>query len=540
MLRTANGRLRVLWRCVYAVLIRAVAAAMRVAGAEAVYVRGSFATASPVYGLSDLDIVAVMGSGASAARVRRGLARVYDSVPTARHVVEASALSAEELAQVCVSPFLTYPWDPRTGASAPRARFFGNAVSRERFGARPDGGARLYGPLRRWSLVAGTDLAAQLPPSPETYHRLWVWLELQFFWKHAFRICARPSSFHASYFSTKVVAEGLRVWLWHSQGLRLTERNQTVLERAVELVPEEARAVRVALELLERLPSAVDPPLEIAIGCLWRVSSRIARDLRIAARSAGATEVRLLGGDDASLPLLDWRALALPEGPEETFLVLPGDPSDPTRLGEVARSDTGDPHHALRGGDLLVLPNAQTGSWPLATAALRAIQCPQTDPVSFAVLGGQEVAAFPDLPGWSAGESAQRATLEHRAWLERDQAREPSQLRRLGMLWSSARAAFFSESVSSGSPELALTLAATATQFAEHAEHAQGIAEAALDQYLTSRANGREPVASCVSAFQTAVGALGPYASRTTSTAVSRPRTRAKSPGGPDPSSPPG
>jgi DNA-binding NarL/FixJ family response regulator len=45
---------------------------------------------------------------------------------------------------------------------------------------------------------------------------------------------------------------------------------------------------------------------------------------------------------------------------------------------------------------------------------LRAVTCPVTDPVSFALVAGGTVARFPNVDGWSAEHAARRAVAEHR------------------------------------------------------------------------------------------------------------------------------
>jgi hypothetical protein len=536
MLRTAEGRFRVVWRALYAALISGTAGALRAASAEAVYVRGSFARGEPIYGLSDVDLIAIVGGDrADARRLRSAVRRFYERVPTARHVVDVTVLAADELAEMCFSPFVTHAWDPQRRTARPRARFYGDHSHRERFGPRADTSLRLYGPLRRWQLVAGRDVAG-VPDSPDAYRWLWSWLDLQFFWKHAFRTCANPSSPQAAYFCTKMVAEPARMWLWLSRGAQPTNRSTEVLEEALRLMPEEERVLQLALSLRRSLPSSVDPPLDAALAWLWRMSARFGDRLAAEVRSAGATTVRLVGGGDelvpaprgtdamvsllgreaapTPMPLLDWRALVVPNLPDEAFVVLRGDPADPRRVAAAALADAGSLHPALRGDNLLLLPSARQGVHPLATATFRAIQCPATDPVSFALLAGRRAAEFPNLPGWNAGECAERAVLEHAAWLEREQSREPSRQRQLGMVLSAARAALFSESFASGQPELALTVAATVERLGACDEGARHVAEAALDHYQRSRATGEEPPARVVSALGDAVRALPSYRGR--------------------------
>ena len=115
------------------------------------------------------------------------------------------------------------------------------------------------------------------------------------------------------------------------------------------------------------------------------------------------------------LPLTDWRARAVPSPfePDECFALLPGDPAEPRTLGAAATAGSAGPYPALRSGELLVIASR---GW--MRSRLRTAQCAVTDPVSFALLAGREVADFPDAPGWSIRDSAERAVVEHRGWLE--------------------------------------------------------------------------------------------------------------------------
>src|SRR5205085_9213161 len=120
-------------------------------------------------------------------------------------------------------------------------------------------------------------------------------------------------------------------------------------------------------------------------------------------------------------PLADWRTVVWPSIPYETFVPVAGDPTEPDVVREAIAPEIG-LFRALRLGPLLVLPTLTRG-------ALRAVQCPLTDPVSFALLDGRETAAFPAAPGWSAHDWARRAVDEHRAWLESERDNAPLTIR---------------------------------------------------------------------------------------------------------------
>jgi hypothetical protein len=150
---------------------------------------------------------------------------------------------------------------------------------------------------------------------------------------------------------------------------------------------------------------------------------------------------------------------------------------------------------------VLVFPTVLGGDPRPGPAALRAVQCPESDPVSHALVAGATAAEFPQLPGWSARECAERAVLEHRAWLEVEADRDPVQ-RRLAMLFSGARAAVFATSLEAGEPLLPLTAAATVAAFDGSSRVA---AESAYEQYEAARAGGPPPTPSVVDAFRRVV-----------------------------------
>jgi hypothetical protein len=191
-----------------------------------------------------------------------------------------------------------------------------------------------------------------------------------------------------------------------------------------------------------------------------RVSARIADAIAAEVDGEARTEVRLAGAPvDGPRPLADWRALACPERPSEWFEPQPGDPGDPALVGRLAASAATGAYPALVAGDLMVLPAA-----PLPRSRLRSLQCPLTDPVSFALVRGAGTASFPDVRGWSAQDAARRAVAEHAAWIGAAGRDQPVET-----LLVAARAALFSESLDEGRPELALTLDETARRLAERA-----------------------------------------------------------------------
>lgn len=134
----------------------------------------------------------------------------------------------------------------------------------------------------------------------------------------------------------------------------------------------------------------------------------------------------------------------------ETLIRYSGDPGDASAVRAAAAGESPGRYPALTAGELLLL--ASTERWP--PGPLRALNCPASDPVSFALLRGVGEARFPAARGWSVSSLAERAVAEHRRRLEM----EP---RAAGLL-AAARAAVLWESLRSGTPVLAVTPAAAA------------------------------------------------------------------------------
>jgi hypothetical protein len=201
------------------------------------------------------------------------------------------------------------------------------------------------------------------------------------------------------------------------------------------------------------------------------------------------------------LPLADWRSLALAPRMDETLEPTDGDPGDAALLAAVSARDPG-PYPALRAGDLIVLPAAGR-----SRTRLRAVQCAATDPVSFALLSGERVARFPDVPGWSALDSALRAVAERRAWLATGAPTKAGV--ELGSLFAAARAAQFLESVEAGAPELPLSAAETARRLPADDG---AVAEEALEHYLDFARHDTAPPAHVLRAMRELVGRHFAYA----------------------------
>ena len=469
MLRTGRGPLRPLWWLAHEVLARA--AGLYVRGADrraAVYARASLGAGDPVYGLSDIDLAVALPGGAASDydRVKERWQRLRHALP----VVSRLMLEVEIFDDVDHRTLSAAPLTHGVGGRAPGPVFRAGAAAadRPRWQERPG----LYGPLNDWRLLAGPERR----PRPRDWDpaERWVtaWLELEFWWRQAFRACLDPTGPRKPYLCVKLVAEPARILLWLVHGERILRRKE-LLERALRLMPEEEASLRLALTTLGRLPDVVESPLEDALHSFVRQSRRLAELLSQETADAGITQVRLvrMGGElsvspgaDAALrslfrdgaepellPLTDWRARAVPSPfePDDCFALLPGDPAEPRTLGAAATAGSAGPYPALRSGELLVIASR---GW--MRSRLRTAQCAVTDPVSFALLAGREVADFPDAPGWSIRDSAERAVDEHRGWLEEAPAGPASLGKALGRLLAAVRAAQLWTSVEEGEPAL--------------------------------------------------------------------------------------
>ena len=430
MQRTGNGALRPVWSLSYELLIRGVAALLRRDCDASVYVTGTFAQDEPVFGVSDLDLVAVVPARK---RLQERWLRLCRRVPLlGLAVTEVQVYEEAELRAAVSSTCLTYGVDGRAPAGA--TAFFGpdRLVDEAGLLIRPT-----LWPAQGWRLVAGRD-ARSAPTADRDDARLRAWLELLFWWRYAFDLAVESERgelhpFQIPFLCVKLVAEPVRILLSFVHGERVLER-KAALERA--------------LDLLGRLHRP--PPVELAdfLPTVVRLSSLLAGAISADVESRGVTEVSLVG---EGTPLVDWLARVRPRPAEETFTLVDGDPGDRDALAEAVRSYRPGAYRALRAERLLVLP---------ATAPrrlLRSVQCAETDPVTFALVAGHRVARFPDVPGWSAWDCARRAVAEHRGWLESHQESADAD-----MLLSAARAALLLESLERGEPRLPLTYAATA------------------------------------------------------------------------------
>jgi hypothetical protein len=525
MLRTSRTPLRWVWALAYRA-VGALGAAYMARGnrGAAAYLRASFAGDDFLPGLSDVDVTLVLPDGGREP-ARDRWTRLRDRFPATTLVLDYPRVyGKEELRGLVGTSAYTYGLDARNGAGA---GYFGEVVGPDsvRLLERPG----LYSTTTEWSRLWGPDWRPAEPRRDRQAERIAAWLELVSWWHWAFPVCVEPGGPRTAHLCVKLVAEPARIWLWLAEGERI-ERRADVLERALRRLPEEETALRQARDLLRRLPRHPEPPLEDAIRALVRLSARIAALIAAELEAEGATEVRLAGGADADrlpewslegplelspLPpgarrqaLADWRSLVFARTPDESLDLHPGDPGDPATLGALAGRDEG-PYPALARDGLLVLPAVRR--W---RTRLRAVKSAATDPVSFALMEGSEVARFPRVAGWSAHDVARRALAEHGSWLcdataEDLEARFGGSGPALAMLLSAARAGLFLESLGDGVPELALTGTETARRLRERDA---AISDEALGHYREFAIRCDRPPMASLSALCGLVQGLPAYA----------------------------
>jgi hypothetical protein len=547
VVRTQRGPLRPVWAALYTTVMHLVAAYLCYGhkGAAA-YVCRSLAIDEPVYGVSDIDLLVVIPgtkerSGTESERHRSRWRHLCRLVPPLRDLLPDVAFYEDaELREATTGSVLTYGLEHDVQAHADRAAFLGSAAPADEFGLRSRPG--LYGPTSDWRPIRGPDRRPRIDAPDRQDRRIAGWLELQFWWSFAFGLAADPERPRSAFLCVKLIAEPARIWL-SLVDEAVIHRRRDVLRRALVRLPDEENAIRRALELHDGLGRRPSAPLADILPAFVRLTSRVARRLRDEVNGAGETAVRLTGREEMQLvlppaavvggptsggnqherqrplPLVDWRALAVPSLPDETLRPVPGNLSDPDDLGQAAKTGRGGPYPLLRADGIMVLP--ALGVWD--RAFLRAVACQPTDPVSFALLEGDRIARFPNVRGWCAEDWARRAVAEHRGWLmegpgmypgRRDwpevEAVAPS-LRAIARLFTAARAALFLESVEREEPELRLTVAAVADRLRESRD-AGAVAESALDAYRAGFADGRPPPAATVAALRKLVVTLPAYA----------------------------
>jgi predicted nucleotidyltransferase len=488
-LRTEQTFLRPLWAALYGSLARIAAAYLRRGLPKvSVHLAGSVGRGEPVYGLSDLDLVVVVpGSEAdvqaasAAVDVRRR--RLHRLVPGFDRLVNVAVFGERRLADEWEDTCLTHGID-RGGGREPDGGYLRPVGLRDDLLRHLLPG--LWGPGSPWTHLAGPPVAWPPPPVSAAYRRLASWLQLQWWWRYSFLVATHPELHSAPYNCFKLFAEPARIWLWLAAGKRAGRRG--AIERTTDLLPAEEAVLRRALDLRARLGRSPEPPVADALGWLVRCATRIVGLIEAEIAAEPRTEVDLIGdarsfpsgipegarAEAEPVPFVDWRARVMPRRVDEFLVPLTGDPTDPAAVAAASRLAAGGVHPVLRRDGLLVLPTEDLRQ------ALRAVQFADSDPVSFALLEGRSSASFPDVPGWSARDSALRAVAEHRNWLALPEQDTPPTLA-LERLITAARAALFHESVEAAEPRLHLTGAVTLECLADRFPEARGVVDAAAE-----------------------------------------------------------
>jgi hypothetical protein len=522
VLRTARSPLRPLWAALYELTARGVALIVAPRRSRtSVYLTGSLAFGEPIYGLSDIDLVAVSVNEGEARRVRRRYDALCRVLPPLRKLLpHFSTYDTQGLARVLAGSYLV------NGLGEGRAVFLGpDAVA--------DGRGLLLRPglqdPREWPRLRGLLRAV---PTPTVAGRLQTgWLELHHPWRYALRACGGRRGMERAALAVGLVAEVARIWLWLAHHERHDGKG-AALRRALRLMPAEEDGLRYALEMHQAMHRSPPVSAQRLLACFVRISASVAELVDDSAARAGATRVELVGAEAGARPaegvaLLDWTALVLPRPSgrtgvvEKRLVVGYDDPTDPAALTAAAARGRVDRVPALRHGSLLVEPTFEV--W--GSGRLRLVQCRSSDPVSEALLDGRAHADFPELSGWSARDWARRAVAEHRAWLFAGESQDAGPQKwlgprpasvstaatTLGLLLSAARAALFLESVEQGSPTLALTLGDLPAALAARGV---GLADAAEACAALDAGRGNQVPPKLVERIRAEVESLPVYASR--------------------------
>jgi predicted nucleotidyltransferase len=539
MLRTDRGPMRSLWRLAYAAAARCYVAYLRRGepGSTA-FVHGSLSGGEILPGLSDIDVVIVLapdaaGPGVARDRVRQRCRRVSRALPVLGDLLFdwPAVYEDADLADAVAAPTLTYRLSRTPGRARSHAVYSGcnSDDDKIRLAERP----QLYGPTHDWRVIAGPHRRMSSPAPDADSRRIAAWLELQYWWQWAFEACAHPGRPRNAHLCVKLIAEPARIWLWLARGEHVSTRTEA-LDRGSKEFPAEAEAFERGRDLMRRLRTMPIAPFAEFLPAFVRLSALVAGELTRQVEPAGSTEVRLEWSDRGPLalpdggwaparptpwdepappllPLVDWRALAMPSRPDETLALIDGDPGDPDTLAAAALALDQGPYPTLSASGLQVRPMRMGGR-----RRLRTLQCPATDPVSFALASGATIARFPDVGGWSVRDTAARAVAEHAVWLAH---RGEGDKEALGRLITAARAALLWESVDADHPELHLTVESTLDALAARGA---GAAEAARECYPEFAASWRQPPEPVLAALHDAVASLPAYASSPTEARVAR------------------
>jgi hypothetical protein len=526
MLRTERTALRGIWGLLHRVVIRALVLLLRGPAATA-YVRGAFGYGRPVFGLSDIDLAIVVSSdprrpGAQRLRVRRRWNSLTGRAPGLADLVSLGVYEDPELEDAARATFLTANLDPKHRQGPSSGPLFGPGRYQDDLWLRVRPG--IYGAATDWRRVAGPERREALAPLDEQDRRIAVWLDLQYWWRQAMVHAIRPSR-HTVSLCVKLVGEPARMLLRLRSGARFDDRLEA-LEQARALFPDHQAAFRWALDLDRALPRVGSAPISDALEHLATLSTAVARELERELDGVGRTNVELAGsaepllsvearrrgalirnGHSAGdpLPLADWRAVVLPDLPDEAMIPIELQVGDIRGIARIARRAGCGPYPALRHAGILVLPTEE----PWRRGLLRGVQCPITDPVSFALLDGSRMASFPEVRGWSVGDWCRRALAEHAERLRWTGPAQP--VAELALLLSAVRAAVLYESFCAGRPRLPLTLESLPGEVAESHPGVEPFVSEGLERYRAVLGGGPLPDQGTVGSLRQAVLAMDPF-----------------------------
>jgi hypothetical protein len=496
LLRVEDGPLRPAAMICAELFARLAAAGLRGGLVGSAYARGSLGRGEAVVGMSDVDLAVVVPTFDRAAQLKARWDRLEDAVEGCGRFVNPEFYAESELPGIASTVF-TFGLEERP----PRSLFFPDPSGRGRAAQRPPAAIPYAWPMENWRLLQGRDVRPLGQARPRAQSLLLAWADLQFWWTHVFKTVADPGAPWAPYKCVKLVAEPARILIWLQTGEQLFGRLE-VLHRALDLYPEEEPAIRFALRVRANLGRVDVTQIGEVLPCCVRLSARIAERLAAEMGQHGTTEVALRGGSTnaTTMPLCDWPAVVRPPSRPETFVVAAGRADDPGALRDAIDEANSTRYPTLVQAGLIVRPTL------LHRGRLRTISFALSDPVSAALIAGNPVASFPNVPGWSAADVAVRALAEHAAWLRMPRGRtEPESIRWLGSLFSAARAGLLLDGARAGEPVLHLTPSATTEALADRLPGSR----AAIEESLAALESGRPAPMTALGSLAAALDQLG-------------------------------
>lgn len=447
MRTTSNGPLRFVWTAVYAALRQGVTLTLRIAApGSTIVARGTFGEGRPLFGYSDLDLVAVADNPAKALALRHAADQVNRRLPVLRQAIDVAVTTRAELQQVATTPYACLRKSPtgHKGTSLPRGLGIG-----------------FVGRARPWRHLAGPRLAS-LQPIPPHLRLHWCWTETQFRWKHLLRALLGPSDrLQAAHVASSALVGLAQAKAWAETGDEPVDTEQALRE-AIQLAPDCAAVIEAALQHRRgRLP----PEPRAVLPAIAALTHAVVRRMDAAAAGTGAA-VRLVGAGDGSAraekPLLDWRSMVLPTDAHETVSTRRGSITDLSLLQSSAARD-GRRRRAIVDGRVLLLP-IQPGSPADAISSqswvLRSVLCEVSDPVCWALVQNHSTANFTELPGWSLRDWTARSAADLSGQLNEQAFRATDRRGQFARLVAASRLLALEQSMADGSPELLVGLEA--------------------------------------------------------------------------------